>query len=240
MMTDLATSGATHGIDITAVTRLKHADLYAAANRLGSQSALARHLGIQPSELGEWINLKRCPPADPIGTRWTEGYLLSMQSRLLELTGKDWEELFPQHLRDNVQFLDCRKTIEQTRRVEAEALCSYAIASSERLARISNDESAPDLPAVLEKAMHCLSSRECKVLSVRFGLWGHEPHTLEAAESVFNVSRERIRQIEGKAIHKLQSWFSLHADVRFDESFTGMLQRVGNNDGLVEINTKQA
>lgn len=34
------------GVDITAITKLKHADLWAAAKRMGSQTALARHLGI--------------------------------------------------------------------------------------------------------------------------------------------------------------------------------------------------
>ena len=59
------------GIDVTAVTKLKHADLYAAAKSVGSQSALAKHLGISAQELGRWCNLKGCPPNEPTKI-WTE------------------------------------------------------------------------------------------------------------------------------------------------------------------------
>ncbi len=49
-----------------------------------------------------------------------------------------------------------------------------------------------------------LKERERKVIILRFGLDDNEPKTLEEVGQVFNVTRERIRQIEAKAIRKLR------------------------------------
>ncbi len=49
-----------------------------------------------------------------------------------------------------------------------------------------------------------LDERETKVLSLRFGLMGETPKTLEEVGKIFNVTRERIRQIEAKALRKLR------------------------------------
>lgn len=49
-----------------------------------------------------------------------------------------------------------------------------------------------------------LSEQEQKVLRMRFGLDDDDPKTLEEIGKVFGVTRERIRQIEAKAIRKLR------------------------------------
>ena len=49
-----------------------------------------------------------------------------------------------------------------------------------------------------------LSEREKKVLILRFGLDDGRPRTLEEVGREFNVTRERIRQIEAKALRKLR------------------------------------
>lgn len=49
------------------------------------------------------------------------------------------------------------------------------------------------------------SSRERNVLIYRYGLYGHQAMTLEEVGKAFNVTRERIRQIESKALRKLRS-----------------------------------
>ena len=50
------------------------------------------------------------------------------------------------------------------------------------------------------------ADRERKVLYLRFGLKDGRPRTLEEVGQHFNVTRERIRQIEGKALSKLRNW----------------------------------
>lgn len=56
----------------------------------------------------------------------------------------------------------------------------------------------------LEEALESLTERESKVLRMRFGLDGNKPLTLEEVGRVFGVTRERIRQIESKALRKLR------------------------------------
>lgn len=56
----------------------------------------------------------------------------------------------------------------------------------------------------LEEVLGTLSEREAKVLKLRFGLEGSKAMTLEEVGKVFGVTRERIRQIEAKALRKLK------------------------------------
>jgi RNA polymerase primary sigma factor len=56
----------------------------------------------------------------------------------------------------------------------------------------------------LDEVLSTLSDREAKVLKLRFGLEGTKQMTLEEVGKVFGVTRERIRQIEAKALRKLK------------------------------------
>ncbi len=56
----------------------------------------------------------------------------------------------------------------------------------------------------LEEVLSTLTPREEQVLRMRFGLTDGKPHTLEEVGKEFNVTRERIRQIESKALRKLR------------------------------------
>ncbi|MBU0478355.1 RNA polymerase sigma factor RpoD [bacterium] len=55
----------------------------------------------------------------------------------------------------------------------------------------------------LEEVLVTLTEREARILRLRFGLNNGYPHTLEEVGNVFHVTRERIRQIEAKALKKL-------------------------------------
>jgi len=57
----------------------------------------------------------------------------------------------------------------------------------------------------VQKAMEGLTPREQKILEMRFGLVDGVSHTLEEVGREFDVTRERIRQIEAKALEKIQA-----------------------------------
>ncbi len=64
--------------------------------------------------------------------------------------------------------------------------------------------SAKLLKEKLAEVLDTMTERERKVLSLRFGLEDGKPHTLEEVGQHFKVTRERIRQIEAKALRKLR------------------------------------
>jgi len=57
----------------------------------------------------------------------------------------------------------------------------------------------------VRKALEALPQREREVIEMRFGLTGARPFTLEEVGRAFNVTRERIRQIENHTLKKLES-----------------------------------
>ncbi|MGM0441477.1 MAG: sigma-70 family RNA polymerase sigma factor [Elusimicrobiota bacterium] len=56
----------------------------------------------------------------------------------------------------------------------------------------------------IEKVLETLKDREAKIIKLRFGLEGGYPRTLEEVGKIFGVTRERVRQIEAKALGKLK------------------------------------
>ncbi len=84
---------------------------------------------------------------------------------------------------------------------------------SSSLGDFIEDEDAPSpmdvaaremLREQVQRALESLSDREREVLELRFGLRDGKEHTLEEVSHYFNVTRERVRQIEAKAVKKLQ------------------------------------
>jgi len=57
----------------------------------------------------------------------------------------------------------------------------------------------------LDRVLKAMDERERKVVELRFGLKGEHPRTLAEVSSRFNVSRERIRQIEAKALEQIKN-----------------------------------
>ncbi len=110
-------------------------------------------------------------------------------------------------------------TIDETRRVLA--MSRYPI-SLDRPVGNSEDshfgdllpDNAADNPAVgasqemlrsrIAKVLKTLSYREREIIKLRYGLGDGYSYTLEEVGHIFKVTRERIRQIEAKAVRKLQ------------------------------------
>jgi RNA polymerase primary sigma factor len=84
---------------------------------------------------------------------------------------------------------------------------------SSSLGDFIEDEDAPSpidvaaremLREQVQHALQSLSDREREVLELRFGLRDGKEHTLEEVSHYFNVTRERVRQIEAKALRKMR------------------------------------
>jgi RNA polymerase primary sigma factor len=69
-----------------------------------------------------------------------------------------------------------------------------------------DDATAKQLRSVeLAEAMLCLNPRMRRVLAMRFGLEGHTPKTLEEVGTDLGITRERVRQLESRALRELRS-----------------------------------
>jgi RNA polymerase primary sigma factor len=69
----------------------------------------------------------------------------------------------------------------------------------------------------IEQILATLSEREQKIVKMRFGIGGGKSHTLEEVGQEFAVTRERIRQIEAKALAKLRK----HKDAKKLHEYLG-------------------
>jgi RNA polymerase primary sigma factor len=81
----------------------------------------------------------------------------------------------------------------------------------------------------LREALENLSYRERRVLELRYGLGGEHPRTLDEVGRTFNVTRERIRQLEHQSLEKLQNLAEaqkLRDDVEIASGFA--LRRLGH------------
>ena len=95
----------------------------------------------------------------------------------------------------------------------ADGIQSAAARSGEQLLRELRVEPGSGLSAAdvtmrketLERLLGMLSYRERRVLELRYGLNGEQPCTLDEVGRTFNVTRERIRQIENQGLKKLRS-----------------------------------
>ena len=87
------------------------------------------------------------------------------------------------------------------------------------LGHLLSDESAPSPEEAAETTLRneqlrtslsALGERERRVLELRYGLDGGQPHTLDEVGRTFNVTRERIRQIENQSLKKLRALADIH------------------------------
>ena len=67
------------------------------------------------------------------------------------------------------------------------------------------DTNQEALKSRIEDAMQGLNYREREIIRLRYGLADGYSYTLEECGRIFKVTRERVRQIEAKAVAKLQS-----------------------------------
>ena len=94
------------------------------------------------------------------------------------------------------------------------------------------DINGQSLRELIGKALDGLSYREREIIRMRFGLADGYAYTLEEVGSIFSVTRERVRQIEAKAVEKLRRPGVQHDLAGFVDQ--GLLDRLGRTARLEE------
>ncbi|MBQ1186325.1 MAG: RNA polymerase sigma factor RpoD [Clostridia bacterium] len=147
----------------------------------------------------------------PVHMVETINRLKKVQSQLLHENGYEpTEELIAEKMNLPVE------RIREIMRVAQEPVSMETPIGPEEDSRLmdfikDDDALAPDEAALktitnedIDAVLKTLTSREEAVIRLRFGLYDGRCHTLEEVGSEFNVTRERIRQIEAKALRKLR------------------------------------
>ena len=147
----------------------------------------------------------------PVHMVETINRLKKVQSQLLHENGQEpTEELIAERMELSVD------RVREIMRVAQEPVSMETPIGPEEDSRLMDfirveDAMAPDDAALktitnedIDSVLHTLTAREESVIRLRFGLQDGRCHTLEEVGSEFNVTRERIRQIEAKALRKLR------------------------------------
>lgn len=183
-------------MSVTVTAQMRNGLLWEAVKKLGSQSAVARYLGIGASEFGEWLNLKRFP--NPERSRRPKTFWEQIDLKLIGLLGKTFDDAFPVELRSQ-DVLDLPTRVEITREVETDLLLASGLATN--FLEAANDEIDNGLlHNRLQEAMGNLSPRHRQIIEMRFGLQDGSEATLEEAGKAIGVQSERARQIEARAL----------------------------------------
>lgn len=177
--------------------RLKNGILWEAALKLGSQKALGDYLGMRQTAINSWINFRNCPDFVNHPDQWSE-----IESKLIQLTGHTLDEIFPPEVR-SAEFQKRQRRQDAVVEMPVERLMAAGLVPKQ-LAAPDDLLFAREQSDVIKHVLSTLRPREAEVIKMRFGLGGHAEHTLDEIVPKFNVTRERIRQIETKALRKMR------------------------------------
>lgn len=193
--------------------KVRNAPLLRAMERAGFYTAMscAKAAGIQPSELGRYLNLLETPiiygnkpglPCNEEGWRWRRS-VIKLSKALRDLP----ENLFPpQHI---------RKAIRSNRASVEMSLDEFARLPTSIVPLIENHQTPEgdlidrDLKVALKQALEELNPVEELVVRMRYGL-DTDARTLDEVATEIDRSRERVRQIELKALRKLRKPDRMH------------------------------
>ena len=144
---------------------------------------IRRKLGLSQKSLGKLVNVRA-------------GYISQLENGYVFLKPELWKKI--------------KKVLNEALKKRDEESLDTVFYFSPRVLGVKiicNPEKIIDsffLGEQLKKVLKTLSFREEKVLRLRFGLEDGYPHALEEVAEKFSVTRERIRQIETKALRKLR------------------------------------
>ena len=156
---------------------------------VSNASELSRLSKVSPSEVGFYLNLKKSPIL-------TDGTFATSVKKIAEVLDRLPEDLFPaQHLRVPLRKNTTNIELDQeemigTGYIENESPLELAEAS------IMSDN--------IQYQLRTLTPKEEDVMKMRHGIGDYDEHTLDAIAKKIDLTRERVRQIEAKALRKLR------------------------------------
>lgn len=145
----------------------------------------------QAGRIGDFVNLKRSPLN-------SSGEFLPLIEKICDILLCSPEDLFSE-----VQLHTALESNRRSIKVN-EAELQFMLENKVEPLLLEDQITQDRLPAKIGQLLTTLTPREAKVIKLRFGLEGCAPQNLDEVGRHFDCSRERIRQIEAKALRKLR------------------------------------
>jgi RNA polymerase sigma factor (sigma-70 family) len=176
--------------------------LFTAIEQAGYKSAaeFARAIGLTDQEVSALVALRKAPINQ-------DGEFSPNAKRIMEALGAApsdlWttEQLNMKLKRNTKEDFFSAPTIQAILGGNVAQLEGSVYEESEKPEEVLNKK---ELKAELEKVLDTLTPRETKILQLRFGLDECGEHTLEEIGDMLNINKERVRQIEAKALRKMR------------------------------------
>lgn len=193
-------------VNVRVTVKAKNLYLAKFIEKHGSSVNTARLLGISLNTLSSWLNF-RTSPVRGTGGRLRPGKHSERIAKIIlticEEVGCKATDLFPDLTKQQMEVLAKKREYDSS--IGAESLENHR--DSPRLSYEQNvDEFVDNADAAeaIDKQLKTLSFREREILKLRYGLSDGFTYTLDEVSHIFRVGRERIRQVEAKALRKLQ------------------------------------
>lgn len=185
------------GFKLRVTARLKNAELIGAREILGlTIKELAEQIGIPYQVYCQYENMILYPSEER--QKYICGFFRQGGVFLFE------DDVFPEELRR----VKPKRAYVAERTIPKERLLPLSKVEERLLPVVESEaEKVTELSLLrdkLEEVLKTLYYREREIIKMRFGLYDGRQYTLEELSKIFNVNPQRIRQIEAKAIRKLQ------------------------------------
>lgn len=155
---------------------------------IATASELARAAGVHPTGVGDLLNFKISP-------RKNDGGWRSVTVAVCDALNVLPDDLFPDHLCVQMEANQIAAYVERGR---------LPFAAYQHLPGPVEAAMTEEVKGKIARVLDTLTFREREILKRRYALDGGREYTLEECATIFNVSRVRVRQIEAKAIRKMQ------------------------------------
>lgn len=160
----------------------------------------AREIGHSASRLGDLIALREAPIKK-------DGSFSDMAKKIMEVLGAAPSDLWtPEQLNMRLEknTWEDKYTTDTVKAILGSNVAQLEGAVYKDVEKPEEQLDKKELKSMLENGLAKLTPREKKVLIFRFGLDDGKEYTLEEVAEIINVTRERVRQIEAKALRKMR------------------------------------
>ena len=178
-----------------------------------SVSEFAREIGHSPSRVGDLIGLREAPIKK-------DGTFSDMAKKIMEVLGAAPSDLWTTeqlNMRLEKNVWEDKYTTHTVKAILGGNIAQLEGAVYESAEKPEDQLSKKDLRAMLLQGLESITPREKQVVLLRFGLDVGGEHTLEEVAQIMHLTRERVRQIEAKALRKMRDparskHFKAHAE----------------------------